>query len=218
VSFSVDTGSCFGLLGPNGAGKSTTLKMIYGFWRPSCGEILVEGVDVWREPRVAKQRIGVAPQEDLLDTELNVLQNLAFHARYFRVPPKQARRRIDAVCGTMGLGKHLASTVSSLSGGYRRRLVLARALLTEPSDVVLDEPTRGLDRHGAEQILALLRSLKEGGTTFLLATHDREEAEVLCDRAALMGGGRILEIGDGREIAGHATRRPAPREAGGAAR
>ncbi len=218
VSFSVAPGTCFGLLGQNGAGKTTTLKMIYGFWRPTAGTVLVEGVDVWADPRGAKRRIGVAPQEDLLDTDLDVLQNLSFHARYFRIPAARARERIESVCAALGLVTHLTSTVASLSSGFRRRLVLARALLTEPSVLVLDEPTRGLDRHSLDQVLGTLQGLKRRGTTLLLATHEREEAELLCDRAAIMGGGRILETGDGPEIARHAARRPAAREAEGGPR
>jgi lipooligosaccharide transport system ATP-binding protein len=218
VSFAVARGTCFGLLGPNGAGKTSTLKMIYGFWRPSAGTIVGEGIDVWDDPREAKRRMGVAPQENLLDPDLDVRQNLSFHARYFGLPPERARERIDAVCAAMGLGGHLSSTVAALSSGFRRRLVLARALLTEPSVLILDEPTRGLDRHSLDQVLATFAGMKERGVTLLLATHDREEAELLCDRAALMGGGRILEVGDGREIARHAVRRLAQREAEGAPR
>jgi len=200
VSFSVERGSCFGLLGPNGAGKSTTLKMIYGFLRPTAGTILVDGADACGAPRAARARLGVAPQEDLLDPDLSVYENLLFHARYHRVPPREARGRCEATLRGAGLEDRSGSPVSHLSSGQRRRLVLARALLSDPAIVVLDEPTRGLDADSRGRYLGTLQGLKARGVTLLLATHDLTEAEALCDRALLMERGRVQAEGSLWEI------------------
>lgn len=200
VSFSVRQGECFGLMGPNGAGKSTTLKMIYGFIRPTTGTILVDGIDVVLAPRETRSKLGIAPQEDLLDSDLNVSQNLFFHARYHRFPAAEARRRYRFILRETGLEDHACDPVSHLSTGLRRRLILARALLNDPAIVILDEPTRGLDRESRLQYLGTLKTLKSRGATLLLATHDLSEAEALCDRAAIMECGRIRVEGSLREI------------------
>lgn len=200
VSFSVEKGVCFCLMGPNGAGKSTTLKMIYGSVRPSAGTVLVDGMDIALEPRKARAKFGVAPQDDLLDSDLDVLQNLLFHARYHRIAPAEARERSRETLCEAGLESHAGSQVSHLSTGLRRRLVLARALLNRPEIVILDEPTRGLDHQSRLQHLRTLQGLKARGVTLLLATHDTAEAEALCDRAALMEGGRIRTEGSLWEI------------------
>ena len=200
MTLAVDRGVCFGLLGPNGAGKSTTLKMIYGFLRPDSGTIAVDGVDVSRHPRRARALLGIAPQEDLLDPELDVLQNLLFHARYHRMPARHAGEACLAALGAMGLEDYAGAPISQLSTGMRRRLVLARALLNDPRIVILDEPTRGLDRQSRRQHLDTLAGLKGRGATLVLATHDLAEAEALCDRAAIMERGRILREGPPAEI------------------
>lgn len=205
LSFAVARGECFGLLGPNGAGKSTTLKMIYGVFRPAAGRVLVGGADVAREPRRAKSLLGVAPQEDVLDPELGVLANLLFHARYHGLPAREARGRSHELIDDMGLAAHAGAAVSHLSTGLRRRLVLARALLCDPEIVILDEPTRGLDRESREQYLERLRGLKARGVTMLLATHDLGKAAALCDRAALMDGGRIRRLGSVAEVVAEAA-------------
>jgi len=200
LSFSVERGECFGLMGPNGAGKSTTLKMIYGFIRPTSGTILVDGSDVVLAPRETRSKLGIAPQEDLLDTDLNVSQNLHFHARYHGFPAAEARRRCASVLRETRLEDHARDPVSHLSTGLRRRLILGRALLNDPAIVILDEPTRGLDRESRLQYLGTLKMLKSRGTTLLLATHDLAEAEALCDRAAIMERGRIRVEGSLGEI------------------
>ena len=200
VSFSVEKGVCYGLLGSNGAGKSTTLKMIYGFLRPSSGSIHVDGIDVLRHPGKARQRLGIAPQEDLLDPDLTVTENLLFHARYSRIPREEARGRTARLKGMMGLEEHSDAAVSHLSTGLRRRLVLARSLLTEPSIVILDEPTRGLDREGRRQYIEALQRMKNRGVTLVLATHEIREAEALCDRLSLMDRGRLKATGSTWEI------------------
>ncbi len=200
VSFSVGQGECFGIMGPNGAGKSTTLKMIYGFIRPTAGTILVDGVDVLLAPRETRSRLGIAPQDDLLDTDLTVAQNLRFHARYHRFPAAEAHRRCRSILRESGLEEYAGAPVSHLSTGLRRRLILARALLNDPAIVILDEPTRGLDRESRLLYLGTLQALKARGATLLLATHDLAEAEALCDRAAIMGCGRIRAEGPLGEI------------------
>jgi lipooligosaccharide transport system ATP-binding protein len=190
VTFSVERGLCFGLLGPNGAGKTTVLKMIYGFLRPSEGSVLVEGLDVVRHPREVRRRLGIAPQEDVLDPDLSVTQNLLFHARYSGISAPEARRRTDELLDSMGLGDHADADLGHLSTGLRRRLVLARALLNNPAIVVLDEPTRGLDRESRRRSVDVLQEMKKRGVTLMLATHELTEAEALCDRVALMEDGR----------------------------
>ncbi|HWR98004.1 MAG TPA: ABC transporter ATP-binding protein, partial [Candidatus Methanoperedens sp.] len=184
-----------GLLGPNGAGKTTTLKMIYGSIKPSAGRVAVNGMDVASAPRQVKAMLGIAPQEDLLDPDLSVVQNLFFSARYRGLPAKTARERAEALLREAGLEEHAQDQVSHLSTGLRRRLALARAHLGDPGIVILDEPTRGLDRESRRRYLGSLTRFKAGGGTLLIATHDLVEAEALCDRAALMEGGRIRQEG-----------------------
>jgi len=200
VSFTVARGTCLGLLGPNGAGKSTTLKMVYGSLRPTSGTIRVDGLDIVREPRRAKAVLGVAPQEDLLDPDLGVLQNLLFHARYHGIGGPARRAAAQAQLHAAGLEEHAGAAVATLSTGLRRRLVLARALLSGPRIVILDEPTRGLDRDSRRAYMERLQALKAAGVTLLLATHDLWEAESLCDRAVVMERGRVQEEGPLWEI------------------
>jgi lipooligosaccharide transport system ATP-binding protein len=200
VTFSVEQGRCFGLLGPNGAGKSTILKMIYGYLRPSEGTVLVDGLDVARHPREVRRRLGIAPQDDVLDPDLTVTQNLLFHGRYFGLPGPEARRRTGELLDSMGLSDHADADLGHLSTGLRRRLVLARALLNDPVIVILDEPTRGLDRESRRRYIDILQGMKKRGVTLILATHELVEAEALCDRVALMEGGRIRAEGSPWEI------------------
>jgi lipooligosaccharide transport system ATP-binding protein len=200
VSLEIGRGTCFGLLGPNGAGKTTTLKMIYGFLRPTSGSVFVGGTDVALDPAGARSAMGIVPQEDLLDPDLDVTRNLEFHARYYRLPRAQARLKCRDLLADMGLEGYDGRPVSHLSTGLRRRLVLARALLNDPALVVLDEPTRGLDRKSRGRYIEKLQRLKAGGATLILATHDLEKAGLLCDRAALMDGGRIRALGTVEEV------------------
>jgi lipooligosaccharide transport system ATP-binding protein len=200
VTFSVERGRCFGLLGPNGAGKTTVLKMIYGYLRPTEGRILVDGLDVARCPRKVRRRLGIAPQDDVLDPDLTVVQNLLFHGRYFGLTGPEAQRRTGELLESMGLGDHADADLGHLSTGLRRRLVLARALLSDPDIVILDEPTRGLDRESRRLYIDLLQGMKKRGVTLILATHELIEAEALCDRVALMEGGRIRAEGSPWEI------------------
>lgn len=200
VSLYATSGMCVGLLGPNGAGKSTTLKIIYGFLRPDVGKVSVCGLDVLRELRAAKRRIGVVPQDDTLDPELTVMQTLLFHARYFGYGRVEARERAERRLEQAGLTPYRDAAIGNLSSGLRRRLVLARALLSKPHVVILDEPTRGLDRSSREQFLERLIQMKRGGTTLLLATHEWEEAGVLCDHAAIMEAGSVVDQGPAGDV------------------
>jgi lipooligosaccharide transport system ATP-binding protein len=200
VSFSVERGTCYGLLGPNGAGKTTILKVIYGFVRPTSGSVTVGGVDVRSEPGKAREGIGIAPQDDVLDPDLTVAQNLLFHARYCRLPRREARLRTERLLREMRLEGHGDEAVAHLSTGLRRRLVLARSMLNDPGIVILDEPTRGLDRRSRVRHLDVLRKMKEEGVTLMLATHEQREAETLCDRVAIIKRGRIFAEGPAAEI------------------
>ena len=200
VSLDIERGSCFGLLGPNGAGKTTTLKMIYGFLRPTSGAIVVDGADIALDPAGARASMGIVPQEDLLDPDLDVTRNLEFHARYYRIPRARAILKCRDLLSDMGLEGYDGRPVSHLSTGLRRRLVLARALLNDPAIVILDEPTRGLDRKSRGRYIDRLLHLKAAGATLILATHDLEKAGLLCDRAALMDSGRIRALGTLPEV------------------
>lgn len=210
VSLAVGRGSGFGLLGSNGAGKSTTLKMIYGSLRPSSGRILVNGMDVVHHPRQVKRQLGIVPQDDLLDGDLGVYDNLLFHARYSGISGRTAHQRAQQLLESMELDAYADMMIGQLSSGLRRRLVLARALLGAPSILVLDEPTRGLDRESRQLYLEKLQQLKGEGMTLLVATHLTEELEALCDRAAIMEQGRLVENGSFAEICKVAARHNIP--------
>lgn len=211
VSLAVGRGSGFGLLGANGAGKSTTLKMVYGALLPSVGRVLVHGLDVARQPRQVRRQLGIVPQDDLLDGELSVYDNLLFHARYAGMNGRVSHDRSHRLLESMHLTGCADLRIDQLSSGMRRRLVLARALLGEPSILILDEPTRGLDRESRLVYLEKLRELKGRGVTLLMATHMAEELEAVCDRAAIMAEGRLVETGSCIEIGHLAARHNIPR-------
>jgi lipooligosaccharide transport system ATP-binding protein len=195
VDFEVFGGECFGFLGPNGAGKTTTMKMIYGAVIPTEGELAVAGLDVYRHEREIKRRIGVVPQDNNLDDELEVRENLLIYGRYYDLPRKLVRRRADELLDFMQLSEKADATVEQLSGGMKRRLLIARALLNDPEIVVLDEPTTGLDPQARLLVWDRLRELTAEGKTLILTTHYMEEAARLCDRLVIMEGGRIIAEG-----------------------
>ena len=195
VDFAVSGGECFGVLGPNGAGKSTTMKMIYGAVIPTAGELAVAGLDVYRHERDIKRRIGVVPQENNLDDELEVRENLLIYGRYYDLPKKVVRSRTDELLDFMQLSEKANATVEQLSGGMKRRLLIARALLNDPEIVVLDEPTTGLDPQARLLVWDRLRELTAEGKTLILTTHYMEEAARLCDRLVIMEGGLIIAEG-----------------------
>ena len=210
IDFSVRRGECFGFLGPNGAGKTTTVRMISCVSPVTEGELVVDGLDVRREPRRIKSILGVVPQEDNLDPDLSVRQNLAVYARYFDMPKELANERIDESLALFQLEEKQREPIWALSTGLKRRLTIARGLINQPKILVLDEPTTGLDPQARHLVWQKLRSLKEQGVTMLLCTHYMEEASHLCDRLVIMHQGRILVEGSpaglveehaGREVA-----------------
>lgn len=193
LSFAVEAGSCFGLLGPNGAGKTTMMKTIYGAAardKKCSGTIEVFGFDPARDELSIKYLSGVVPQENNLDEELNVVQNLLVYAKFYGLPARVARERIEALLSFLELSEKVKARIRELSGGMKRRLVIARALLNNPRLLILDEPTTGLDPQVRHLIWEKLRQLRAGGTTILLTTHYMEEAFQICDRVLIMDKGR----------------------------
>jgi lipooligosaccharide transport system ATP-binding protein len=194
LDLEVPAGLCFGLLGPNGAGKSTTLRMLLGLAHPDAGEIRVLGREVPREARAVRERIGVVPQLDSLDPDFTVAENLIVFARYFGARGDAARRNPDALLEFAGLHHKRNARISELSGGMKRRLTLARALVNDPELLLLDEPSTGLDPQARHLIWERLRQLLGRGKSILVTTHFMEEAERLCDRIAIIDHGRCIAI------------------------
>ncbi len=200
VDFEVYRGECFGFLGPNGAGKTTTMKMIYGAVIPTDGELDVAGLDVRRCEREIKRRIGVVPQENNLDDDLMVKENLLVYGRYYDLPRKLALQRAEELLDFVQLTEKADSKVEQLSGGMKRRLLIARALINDPEIVVLDEPTTGLDPQARHLVWDRLRALTTEGKTLLLTTHYMEEAARLCNRLVIMEGGLIIAEGSPKQL------------------
>jgi lipooligosaccharide transport system ATP-binding protein len=195
IDFEVPTGVCFGFLGPNGAGKTTTMKMIYGLAQVGGGELSVLGMDARRERREIKSRIGVVAQETNLDGDLTVRENLVQQVRYFGVEAHDAAPRIDELLEFSLLTERGGDRVQELSGGMKRRLMVARSMVNDPELIVLDEPTTGLDPQARLAVWRSLERLKRRGVTLLLTTHYMEEASRLCDRLLIMDEGRIVAEG-----------------------
>ncbi len=195
IDFQVRKGECFGFLGPNGAGKTTTMKMIYCSSPRTSGKLLVEGRDVDSFPRETKAKIGVAPQQENLDPDFTVFHNLIAYSRYFDIPKHVAEARAEKLLDFVALKEKRDVVIMQLSGGMKKRLILARALLSEPEIVILDEPTTGLDPQARHLIWDRLEELKGQGVTILLTTQYMEEAARLCDRLVVMDKGKILEQG-----------------------
>jgi lipooligosaccharide transport system ATP-binding protein len=196
IDFEVPPAVCFGFLGPNGAGKTTTMKMIYGLATVGRGELRVLGMDVARERRQIKARLGVVPQETNLDNDLTVRENLIMQASYFGTDARTARPRADELLEFTLLSDRAEERIQSLSGGMKRRLLIARALVNNPELIVLDEPTTGLDPQARLAVWRALERLRARGVTLLLSTHYMEEAARLCDRLLIMDHGRIVAEGD----------------------
>ncbi len=192
VDFEVRPGECVGFLGPNGAGKTTTVRMISCQSPMTSGSIEVFGLDVAEKPREVKALLGVCPQDNNLDTDFSPRRNLLVFARYYGLGTAEARQRADELLAWMQLAEKADAKVEELSGGMKRRLVLARSLLNRPRLLILDEPTTGLDPQARHLIWGRVRHLKSEGTTCLLTTHYMDEAHALCDRVILMDGGKIL--------------------------
>jgi ABC-type multidrug transport system, ATPase component len=195
ISFEVAPGESFGLLGPNGAGKSTTMRMVGAVSTRTSGELTVLGLDPNRYGPEIRSQLGVVPQSDNLDTELRVRENLIVYGRYFGLPTAQVRRRADELLAFAQLEDKAKSRVDDLSGGMKRRLTIARALINDPRVLLLDEPTTGLDPQARHILWDRLFRLKEQGTTLVLTTHYMDEAEQLCDRLVVVDKGRIMAEG-----------------------
>ena len=200
IDFEVRAGEAFGFLGPNGAGKTSTMKMIACASPVTGGELRVFGMDPRTEASAIKARLGVVPQADNLDLELTVRENLLMYARYFDIPSRTARQRTEELLAFVQLTERGDSQVEPLSGGMKRRLTIARALVNEPDLILLDEPTTGLDPQARHLIWERLYRLKKDGATLLLTTHYMDEAEQLCDRLIVMDKGRIVAQGSPREL------------------
>jgi len=200
IDFSVERGETFGFLGPNGAGKTSTMRMIGAVSPRGGGELTIFDLDPETDGARIRQRLGVVPQEDNLDLELTVFENLLVYGRYFGLPDATIRARLPELLEFAGLAGRAASRIQTLSGGMRRRLMLARALVNDPELVFMDEPTTGLDPQARHVIWDRLRQLLAREKTILLTTHFMEEAERLCDRIAIMDRGRFIAEGTPREL------------------
>jgi lipooligosaccharide transport system ATP-binding protein len=194
IDFEIMRGESFGFLGPNGAGKTTVMGMIHCFMPPTSGHINVFGMDVTENPGEIKSRIGVMPQDDNLDPDLTVFENLIVYARYFDIPKKKSSSLAWELLDFVEMREKANVNIRSLSGGMKRRLLLARALINNPELLILDEPTTGLDPHSRRSVWDKLDHLKSKNTTLILTTHYMEEAEKICDRVVIMDSGRIVTI------------------------
>jgi lipooligosaccharide transport system ATP-binding protein len=195
IDVDVQPGEAFGFLGPNGAGKSSTMRMVGCVSPPTGGTLRILGMDPRRDGPAIRGRLGVCPQLDNLDPELTVRENLTTYARYFGIPRKVARQRADELLDFVQLTERAGSKVEPLSGGMKRRLTIARALVNEPEIVLLDEPTTGLDPQARHLVWERLFRLKQQGVTLVLTTHYMDEAEQLCDRLVVMDAGKIVAEG-----------------------
>jgi lipooligosaccharide transport system ATP-binding protein len=200
IDVDVRPGEAFGFLGPNGAGKSSTMRMIGCVSPPTDGVLRILGMDPRRDGPAIRAKLGVCPQLDNLDTELTVRENLTTYARFFGINRKVARRRADELIEFVQLTERATSKVEPLSGGMKRRLTIARALVNEPEMVLLDEPTTGLDPQARHLVWERLFRLKQQGVTLVLTTHYMDEAEQLCDRLVVMDAGKIVAEGSPRAL------------------
>ncbi len=200
ISFAVREGEVLGFLGPNGAGKTTTMRMIQCVSPKTSGTLTVAGKDVDKNPREIKNILGVSPQEVNLDPDFTVIENLIIYARYFDIAKKEAERRSDKWLSFFQLQGKKDTLIDKLSGGMKRRLLLARSMLNEPRILILDEPTVGLDPQARHLIWDLLKKLRSEGITIILTTHYMEEAQRLCDRIFVMDSGRILAEGAPKQL------------------
>jgi ABC-2 type transport system ATP-binding protein len=200
VSLEVEAGTFFGLLGPNGAGKTTLINSVVSLVRPDSGSVEVFGRDAYSEFREARRMIGVSPQEINLDRFLTVEETLIFHAGYYGVPKKKARERSDELLERFGLVDKRDQRTNTLSGGMKRRVLFARALIHDPKVLFLDEPTAGVDVELRYKLWGYIRELNRGGMTILLTTHYLEEAEALCEEIALINGGNIVAQGSSEDL------------------
>jgi len=208
LSFNIEAGEIFALLGPNGAGKSTTIRMLTTLTKPSQGKMEVAGYDVVRQPLLAKQSIGVVLQQTSVDGDLSVWENMELHGRLHHIPNPQRQRLINQWLDYVELADRRESLVKTLSGGMKRRLQIARALLHQPQILFLDEPTVGLDPQTRRRLWEIIRDLNKQGMTMLLTTHYMDEVEFLCDafgstkpgRIGIMDGGKLISLGTLKQL------------------
>lgn len=200
VNVAIEKGECFGLLGPNGAGKTTTLRLLLGLIEPDAGEIQMFGQNIPQQARKARERVGVVPQMDNLDPDFSVHENFMTYGRYFGLSDADIEQRIPALLEFAGLTNRADAKIQGLSGGMKRRLTLARALVNDPDLIFLDEPTTGLDPQARHLMWQGLRRLLNQGKTIILTTHFMEEAERLCDRLVILDHGRLIAEGAPRAL------------------
>ncbi|MEO1403789.1 MAG: ABC transporter ATP-binding protein [Cyanobacteria bacterium J06635_1] len=201
LSLSIQPGEVFGLLGPNGAGKSTTIRMLTTLTQATQGDIVVAGFDVSRQPASVRRQIGVVLQQISVDGDLSVWENMEFHGRMHHLPKAKRQQEIDRWLAYVGLSDRRQDKVKLLSGGMKRRLQIARALLHQPSILFLDEPTVGLDPQTRRRLWEIIQDLnKQQGMTMLLTTHYMEEVEYLCDRIGILDQGKLIETGTLNEL------------------
>ncbi|MDA0262192.1 MAG: ATP-binding cassette domain-containing protein [Proteobacteria bacterium] len=200
LNLTVPYGGCFGLLGPNGAGKTTTLKMAYGVARPTSGTVRVFGIDVAKDTRAVRQRLGVTLQENVLIDTISTRDNLRVFGRYYLLDEDALTRRIEELLEFLELRSHADAPARTLSGGYKRRLSVAMSLINKPELLILDEPTTGLDPAVRHTLWSRIRDLRAAGTTVLLTTHYMDEAERLCDRVVIIDQGKAMIEGVPREL------------------
>ena len=200
VSFDIEAGECFGLLGPNGAGKTTLIRMITCVSPMTAGDITVAGLSVRDNPREIKARIGVVPQIDNLDEDLNTVHNLLTFARYFDIPADEAHVRAGEILRAMRLEEKRTARIDELSGGMKRRLLIGRGIINNPQILILDEPSIGLDPQAKHMVWQRLKELKARGVTQLLCTQNMDEAAFLCERVAVMHQGRVIVIDKPRDL------------------
>ncbi|MEM6258957.1 MAG: ABC transporter ATP-binding protein [Planctomycetota bacterium] len=202
IGMQVQAGEVLGLLGPNGAGKTTTLRMCYGYLRPDEGVITIDGYDLQAEPDAARRRFGVCTQDDTFDADFTVKQNLVQTGRYYRPRPDRLDERIEELLDQFGLREYADASPETLSGGYKRRLMIARAVVHEPKVVFLDEPTTGLDPQARVAVWELVSSLREQGMAVVLTTHYMDEAARLSDRLQVLQNGRVRAQGKADQVLG----------------
>ncbi len=200
LSLSIETGEFFGLLGPNGAGKTTTISMLSTLLLPSSGKIFIDGEELTRKRQDIKQKVSVITQEYSMRQDMDMDEIMEYQGRLYFLPRKVIKERTEALFAFADLTSHRHKTVRKLSGGLKRKLMVCRALLTEPQILLLDEPTAGMDPISRRQMWNLLRQLNEQGLTIILTTHYIEEAENLCHRIALMNNGRLETIDTPRQL------------------
>ena len=200
VDLEIPRGEIFGLLGPNGAGKTTIIRMLGGLTHPTSGRATVLGLDIVKDTRKVKDRIGVVPQNNVLDRDINVYRNLKYHAKLHGIPGPRIDPKIDEVLEFTELKAKRDSKIDDLSGGMKRRLVVAKAMMHDPEVLFLDEPTTGLDPQSRRMVWDKVRSFREKGMTMILTTHYMDEADALCDRIGIIDHGKVIALGTPEEL------------------